>query len=598
MSDSAAAIRESLNAGLNTDALDRARELALSSAQIVEPSYLAALACARMGAINEAEKWLNRIDRDELGESPLAVDVWSLAGRIAKERFSSTGDKTSQTARDFARNAIDCYCHAFGISGEAYPAINAATIAMLSGDAGLARGLATEALATLENPSDHWHYATIGEARLILGELDAARTSYTEAYRRAGTKYGDIASMRRQLLLIGSPAALALLDVIPAPRVIAFSGHMMDEPERAPPRFPANLEQKVAAAIRDKLASLGPAIGYSQAACGADILFLEAMQDAGMQTNIVLPFARQDFIDSSVNFAGANWVARFERVLEKATRIVSATEEAFLGDEVLFEHAANLIQGMAFLHARDLSTRPLMLTVREPGSPVITGGTVSTVGIWKRKGGEVEEIDLAALRGDSPAATQRIARYSTAKREEASAIPRTLKSLLFADISGFSKMAEQHTPRFVGMFLEICKKLLDAMDYEPADTNTRGDALFMVFDLPSQAAEYAVRLQQAVGKIDWPAFGLGADTGVRVGLHTGPVYRIYDPVMSKPTYYGTHVNRTARLEPVVQTGHIFVSEAFAASLVADNEERFNCQYIGAMPLAKKFGEARLYRLTG
>ena len=106
-----------------------------------------------------------------------------------------------------------------------------------------------------------------------------------------------------------------------------------------------------------------------------------------------------------------------------------------------------------------------------------------------------------------------------------------------------------------------------------------------------------MRLQQAVAGIDWPAFGLGADTSVRIGLHTGPVYRIYDPVMGKPTYYGAHVNRTARLEPVVQAGHIFVTEAFAASLVAEGDTRFHCQYIGNLPLAKKFGDARLYRLA-
>jgi class 3 adenylate cyclase len=56
------------------------------------------------------------------------------------------------------------------------------------------------------------------------------------------------------------------------------------------------------------------------------------------------------------------------------------------------------------------------------------------------------------------------------------------------------------------------------------------------------------------------------------------------------------VNRTARLEPIVRPGHIFVTEAFAASLAAEDDERFTCSYIGAMPLAKQFGEARLYRL--
>jgi class 3 adenylate cyclase len=547
-----------------------------------------------MGAINEAEKWLARIDREQLGSDPLATDVWSLAGRIAKERYSAAKDKSSAGAHESALTAIECYQRAFGLSGSAYPAVNAATMAMLAGDEALARTLALETLTALEPGPDHWHRATAGEARLILGELDDARTHYLEAHKLAGNKYGDIASMRRQLLLIGSDAALELLEDLPAPRVIAFSGHMIDHPSRTSPRFPASLETRVATAIRERVASLGPAVGYAQAACGADILFLEALQDAGMQTNVVLPFAKDDFIASSVAFAGAGWVERFERVLERATRVVLATEEAFLGDEVLFEHAANLLHGMAVLHAAELLTQPLMLAVREPGTTELAGGTAANVHVWSQQGGEVEDIDLAAIRGSKSAKGGGAG--APPPQGTPTTVPRSLQSLLFADISGFSKMAEQHTPHFVGMFLQTCKAILDSLEFQPVDANTRGDALFITFDKPGHAAECAVRLQNASGVIDWPAFGLPPETRVRIGLHTGPVYKIHDPVMAKDTFYGTHVNRTARLEPIVQPGHIFVTEAFAASLAADGDKRFKCQYIGAMPLAKQFGEARLYRL--
>ena len=42
--------------------------------------------------------------------------------------------------------------------------------------------------------------------------------------------FGDIASMRRQLLLIGTAAARELAEMLPPPQVIAFSGHMIDHP--------------------------------------------------------------------------------------------------------------------------------------------------------------------------------------------------------------------------------------------------------------------------------------------------------------------------------------------------------------------------------
>src|SRR6202044_3573959 len=124
----------------------------------------------------------------------------SLAGRIGKERYALIG----VTARDHARDAIECYARAFGISGSAYPAINAATMAMLVGDMQLAHGLARDGLAALGGVGDHWHHASAGEASLILGSLEDAARHYATAHRLAGGKFGDVASMRRQLRLIGS----------------------------------------------------------------------------------------------------------------------------------------------------------------------------------------------------------------------------------------------------------------------------------------------------------------------------------------------------------------------------------------------------------
>ena len=600
MSDAASTIREALNAGLNAQALDLARAAIVDDAGSAEIRHLGALASARMGAIAEADKWLAEIDREALGNSPLAVDVWSLSGRIAKEGFAATRDRTSIAAHDFARQSIDSYRRAYALSGSAYPAINAATMAMLAGDAMLAKRLAQQALQAPGAAADHWHHATSGEALLLLGRQDEARTHYTEAYRLAGSRFGDIASMRRQLLLIGSSAARELAALLPAPQVIAFSGHMIDHPSRATPRFPAHIEARVAAALRERIAALGPAIGYAQAACGADILFLEAMQDAGMQTQIVLPFPAPDFIRSSVGFAGDPWIERFERVAAKATRVVLATEEGFLGDDVLFEHAANLIQGMAYLRAMELSAKPLMLTVLERGASESVGGTAATARNWLRKGGRIENIDVAALRGGSAGIPippgDPVASRTALPESPQSARKRSLKSLLFADISGFSRMPEQYAPDFAEMFLGTCKRILDSMEHQEVHANTHGDGLFLVFGLPSHAAEFAFRLQQAIGEVDWPALGLAPETGVRIALHTGPLFRIFDPVTARFTFYGTHVNRTARLEPVVQPRHIFVTEEFAASLVAEDQDRFTCDYIGTMQLAKKFGGARLYRL--
>jgi adenylate cyclase len=266
LSDAAATIREALDAGLNAQALDLARAAPKDATDAAEILYLGALASARMGAIGEAEKWLAQIDPQPLGDSPLAVEVWSLAGRIAKEHYAEARDRTSASARDFAQGAIEFYQRAFALSGTAYPAVNAATMAMLSGDLPAAHAHARQALAALGTAGDHWDHATAGEALLILARLDEARAQYAEAYRLAGNRFGDVASMRRQLLMIGSPAARELATVLPAPQVIAFSGHMIDRPARASPRFPARLEAMVDTDLYEKIENLGLSFGYAQAA--------------------------------------------------------------------------------------------------------------------------------------------------------------------------------------------------------------------------------------------------------------------------------------------------------------------------------------------
>ena len=607
----AAAIQNALDAGLNVQALDLARSATgREGASDAHVLYLGALACARMGAIGEADAWLAKIDRAPLGASALGVDVGALAGRIAKERYAAARERRSPDAVALARAAMDAYERAFELSHDPYPAVNAATLAMLAGDTSHAAALARDAQQAIGAPRDHWQHASLGEALLLLGRDEDARAHYAEAHRLARQRFGDIASMRRQLLLIRSPSALRLLDVLPAPRVIAFSGHMIDRPGRKSPRFPPELESSVADALRATIARIGPALGYAQAACGGDILFLEAMQDAGWQTQIVLPFAPASFVDTSVRFAGAQWVERFERVVARATRVLVATEEPFLGDTVLFEHAANLIQGLAFLRARELTSEPLMLTVRDGDAAGLVGGAVATADLWARTGATVENIDLAAMRAAlSP--TSRDAGAANIALDADATLPlaatpaagnaerrRSLKSLLFADISGYSRMPEQYTPDFAEMFLGSCKRILDALEDPPIAAHTQGDGLFLVFERPRDAAQFAVRLQVVLHGVDWQALGLAPETGARVGMHTGPLFRILDPVTRQLTFYGAHVNRAARLEPIAQPGQILVTEEFAASLVAENDPRFRCDYIGVMQLAKHFGTARLYRLHG
>jgi len=59
---------------------------------------------------------------------------------------------------------------------------------------------------------------------------------------------------------------------------------------------------------------------------------------------------------------------------------------------------------------------------------------------------------------------------------------------------------------------------------------------------------------------------------------------------------GSHVSRTARIEPVAPAGTVYVTAPFAAALILRGERKMTCDYVGHMPAAKGYGKLRMYRL--
>ena len=97
-------------------------------------------------------------------------------------------------------------------------------------------------------------------------------------------------------------------------RVLLFSGHMIDAPDRVEPRFTASQEAVAARAINNTLDTLkaGPEdLALCSGACGGDILFAEACLQRGVRLEVRLPFAIPTFLEKSVTFAGEDWRTRF-----------------------------------------------------------------------------------------------------------------------------------------------------------------------------------------------------------------------------------------------------------------------------------------------
>ncbi|MEP6608108.1 MAG: tetratricopeptide repeat protein, partial [Burkholderiaceae bacterium] len=84
---------------------------------------------------------------------------------------------------------------------------------------------------------------------------------------------------------------------------------MIDKLDRHAPRFPPQCEPRVAAEIDARLAALdaGPGdLAMTQGACGADLLFAEAVLRRGATLQLDLPFSEDLFLARSVDFKKAS----------------------------------------------------------------------------------------------------------------------------------------------------------------------------------------------------------------------------------------------------------------------------------------------------
>jgi len=569
---------------------------------------LVALSLLRAGSLVPALRILQELyDEGERGEETLG-----LLARAHKDLAQTSAD--SRDRNHHWLKAREIYGAAYQESRGYWSGINAATLARLLGENEAANKLARQVrsqchqqLGGLEpgDPERYWIYATLGEAALILGHLEEAFRWYGKAGQIAGKRYGDLASTRRNAWLLmevlGHSEAERedLKKCLRIPRVAVFTGHMMDQPGRSQARFPAELEGAVAREIQQTLEKLDLAIGYSSAACGSDILFLEAMLAREGEIHIVLPFPTEEFLKASVDLIpGADWSQRFSRVVKAATRVVVACEHRVTGSPVAYEYANLLQDGLALLRARVLDTElvPLAVWDGRPGDG--PGGTGSLVQYWRQQGRRVHLIDLNRL-CRKPLTLEwgpkqlRKAGPSVSRRT-AEPLPQKIVAVLFADVVGFSRLREEEVPLFLKEFMGSINQYLKEFYGKPLWLNTWGDALHCVFASVREAGCFALGLKDWVSRTDWQAKGLPLELSVRISLHAGPVFVWDRPVFPGQRYSGSHISRAARIEPITPPNQVYASQEFAALASSQGVPDFICEYVGQITLPKQAGIAPLY----
>jgi class 3 adenylate cyclase len=380
--------------------------------------------------------------------------------------------------------------------------------------------------------------------------------------------------------------------------VVVFAGHMIDRPDRETPRFPAELESAVAEKIRQKVEKLKPGFGFSSAACGSDILFLEAMLDRGAEISIVLAYNEEEFVLDSVDFIpDSNWRARFDRVMARAARVITASNQRLEIGGISYEFCNQLFLGLATIRARQLDTELVALAVWNGMSGDGPGGASSAIEQWRSAGYEPEIVDLPAVAGRATLRGAESPVGSTESRPTGSEkFTSRIVAILFADAVGFSKLSEPEVPRFVQHFLGTIANLSEKFRETMIAKNTWGDGLYFVFSDVDLAGKFALDLADLVASTKWEEKGLPAGLNLRIALHAGPVYEFDDPITGSRTYSGTHVSRAARIEPITPPGQVYASEAFAALAAAQRESGFICDYVGQTPMAKGYGTLPTYHV--
>ncbi len=532
------------------------------------------LALARSGATSRAA---TRFDELGLGERP-EEDIAALRARIHKDEAmrASGPDRTR-----LARQAAESYAAIHARTGGHYPGVNAATMFLLSGDPARSRDVALSVRVS-EDESPFYQAATRAELALLREDTDAAAAAIAQAAQYSGQDYAALASTRGQLRLVCAALGLdaAILAPLAGPLVVHYTGHRVLP---GGPFRPSD-EEQLAARVRAAVATSGARIGFGSLASGADILFAEALLDSGAALHVVLPFDPDEFRAVSVAPAGEGWLTRFGRCFDAAVSVHLSTDGAWLGDSALFAYAHHLAMGLALVRARHLGTAVAQLALWDGRPARGVGGTGDAVERWQALG-----FPATILSVDGPSDERSPA--------PASEPGRVVRALLFGDVRGFSRLTETQLQPFFDLVLPLWARILDGHGSHVLHRNTWGDGLYVVLDDVPTAARCALELQRAMAELDAESHGLPGELSMRIGGHAGPVFTGHNPVIGRAAFYGTHVTRTARIEPATLPGEVYVTAAFAGLLALSGVES-RCDYVGEMPAAKGYGRFGMYLLNG
>lgn len=546
-----------------------------------EIAYAAVLCLARAGALDFARTEYVRLGLADVHDDP---DTVALGARLLKDvALGASGLRRIAFAKASRRSYQALHDRFGGI----YGAINAATMTLVAGDRAGAAARAARALDIPVPPGiagegAYYELASRAEARFLTGDRDAARETLRAAVALAPTAYAAHASTLRQLEMICAEigAASDWLDPFRPPVCAHFTGHIVSA-ERVGALDGEALRRRADDLIRAQRVGFA----YGGLAAGGDIVFAEAVLDAGAELHVVLPVGRASFVEVSVAPFGAAWVQRFERCMDRAASIRYAALDPYRGDEQVFAYSSQFAMGCAVLRAQTLSTEAIQLAIWDGHPTIGPAGVSADLAYWALSGRRRAVIDV-----QRPPPAPRPASDGVAEQ-------RAMKAMLFADVQGFGALRDDQIPAFIEGVIGRIAEAVAALDAPPRHVETWGDGVFLVFDRPIEAALAALALLEAHRALDLAALGLPRGLGLRIGGHYGPVHLRTNPLTKAPAVMGAHVVVAARIEPDVAPGSAYVSEALAGALATFHGDVVRCGYVGRTQGRKGFPATPIFSLA-
>jgi tetratricopeptide (TPR) repeat protein len=470
----------------------------------------------------------------------------SLKGRLLKDQAALVrGDGR----RLLYLEAAAAYGAAGKISGSTYPLINAATLALLAGDASQARERAASLLARIDATGDdpdetpYYAMATRAEALLLVGDTARARAALEAAVALAPRAWEDHASTLRQFALVlgelGEDAGW--LEPLRPPRALHFGGGM----GLAGP----GAEQ----AIGDWLAKARVGFGYGALAAGADILIAEALVEAGAELHVVLPCPPDAFRRASVAPYGADWVGRFDALRERCDSLHVAGSACPEDDAPIsprsLQLAAEVAMGRAVMQAKVLATSAVQLlaVAEEADGPVRPGGSAWMGQAWREAGRDGEAIVLPA--------------------EDASGSAGETGGCTLAAVVSLQ-------PAAGGLDAVLAERLAKAVQAVPGPAwppRWSGASLAVAFESPRQAAASALAILASLGE------------AVRIGLAYDLAETPPDPFGGPALMLGPAMDRAVAAAASAPAGAAHATGDFVAALHAGPQAGCpRTEYVGDM----------------